>query len=513
VADAEPGEPTGSEDCLYLNVYSPAFAQASVPTGEERLPVMVWIHGGGHTIGSTSFYDGGNLAASQNLIVVTTQYRLGPFGWFRHAALGGEGASDADRSGNYGTLDLIRALDWVRENVSAFGGDPGNVTVFGESAGGTNVLSLLLSPLAKGLFHRAIIQSAGFRTSDAAEAESYRDAATPGDEFSSREAVLNLLIEDGAAADREAARKHASGLSDAEIARYLRGKTSFEILAAYSPWSEGGMYRLPTVIRDGYVLPQEEPYALLSRADGYNAVPVMLGTTRDENKLFMYLDPAEVRRLFWIFMWLRDERRYNLRAEYQAKMWKAAAVDGPAARMREVQGPTVFAYRFDWDEEPTVLVSNLSVMLGAAHGFEIPFVFGHFNLGERGNIIFTEENEPGRRALSGAMMSYWAEFAYSGDPGRGREGALPRWAPWDGSSPTSDRFVVLDTEAGGGIRMSADWVDKARVVAQIDSDGRFASQKERCTLYSQLAQWSWLFTEEDYRKVACTAYPFVAGGS
>ena len=119
----EPGTPVGSEDCLFLNVYAPAFDAAAVPKGEARLPVMLWIHGGGNTIGSASFYDGGNLAQREGVVVVTVNYRLGPFGWFRHPALAA-GASEAERSGNFATLDLVRSLEWVRDNIAAFGGDP-----------------------------------------------------------------------------------------------------------------------------------------------------------------------------------------------------------------------------------------------------------------------------------------------------------------------------------------------------------------------------------------------------
>src|SRR5262245_8269705 len=136
----------GSEDCLVLDVYAPRFARDAVPSGAAALPVMLWIHGGGNTIGSASFYDGGHLAAAENVVVVVVQYRLGALGWLRHAALRAEGGSDADRSGNFGTLDTIRALEWVRDNVAAFGGDPQRVTIFGESAGGNNVFALLLSP-------------------------------------------------------------------------------------------------------------------------------------------------------------------------------------------------------------------------------------------------------------------------------------------------------------------------------------------------------------------------------
>ena len=157
---AEPGALVGDEDCLTLNVYAPAFAPDQVPTGAARLPVMVWIHGGGNTIGAANGYDGSRLATTHPLIVVMVNYRLGALGWFRHAALRA-GRDPVEASGNFGTLDQLRALAWVRDNAAAFGGDPGNVTIFGESAGGQNVLALLVSPLAGGLFQRAIVQSGG----------------------------------------------------------------------------------------------------------------------------------------------------------------------------------------------------------------------------------------------------------------------------------------------------------------------------------------------------------------
>src|SRR5262245_2106414 len=142
--DANPDGSSGSEDCLYLNVFAPAFAPDAVPTGDERRPVMVWIHGGGNSIGGASLYDGGFLAAAHGVVLVAVQYRLGPFGWLRHASLrGGPDLSAEDRSGNFGTLDLIEALRWVKRNAAAFGGDPERVTVFGESAGGRNTFTML----------------------------------------------------------------------------------------------------------------------------------------------------------------------------------------------------------------------------------------------------------------------------------------------------------------------------------------------------------------------------------
>ena len=132
---AEAGEPTGSEDCLFLNIYAPRFEPDRVPVGLARLPVMVWIHGGGNSVGDASLYDGSRIALAHGMIVVTVHYRLGILGWFSHPSLRGRDASPDDRSGNYGTLDLIRALTWVQQNIAAFGGDPQRVTIFGESAG------------------------------------------------------------------------------------------------------------------------------------------------------------------------------------------------------------------------------------------------------------------------------------------------------------------------------------------------------------------------------------------
>ena len=164
----------GSEDCLYLNVWRPR-------TSETNLPVYFWIHGGGNTLGTASSddYNGANLADRSNLVVVTVNYRVGPFGWFTHPALR-EGApgSELDDSGNYGTLDLVKALHWVRDNIEDFGGDPERVMIAGESAGAFNVLSLLVSPLAEGLFHRAMSESGGPMSSSvwAAEMAGSRDA-------------------------------------------------------------------------------------------------------------------------------------------------------------------------------------------------------------------------------------------------------------------------------------------------------------------------------------------------
>ncbi len=489
-ADRDAEGIVGSEDCLYLDVYAPRFEPGAVPAADgERLPVMLWIHGGGNTIGNSGFYDGGKLAASGDVVVVAINYRLGPLGWFRHAALRGAGTTAGDRSGNYGTLDTIRALHWVQENIAAFGGDPSRVTVFGESAGGGNVGALLLSREASGLFQRAIIQSGGFGFTRAEEAESY------GFEQSSAEGLVRLLVADGTSADRVAARRHVESLDYAEVEAYLRGKPTEAILAAYKN-GDGGMYDVPTRIRDGYVLPRQEPIARFRRG-AYNQVPVMLGTNRDENKIFMLFDEELVEWRFGLIPTPRDEDRYLAQAEHQSNAWKARSVDAPASLLRQVQGPTVYAYRWDWDEEPGIpLLLDGPALVGASHGLEIPFVFGHWDLGPETGRLFVRWNRGGREVLSRQMISYWAQFAHAGAPGRGRGGDLPEWPAWDDSSPDAPRYLVLDTPADGGLRTASQTWRIADVVADIGRDPRLADARDQCAVLRNLTDWDYIDPEE-----------------
>ena len=501
--EVEAGQPTGEEDCLYLNVFAPRMTPEEVPEGAERLPVMFWIHGGGNTLGDTRVYNGGRLAEVHDVIVVTVQYRLGAFGWFTHPSLRLEGYDGRDLSGNWGTLDLIRALDWTRENIAAFGGDPGNITIFGESAGGTNVFSLLVSPLARDRFQRAIVQSGGLWTVSRAEAENLSDAAEPGHDFSSGEVLLHLLIADGAV-DRAAAKVRLAAMSPPEVASYLRGKSAYEILGAY----DGGdmaMYDAPLLIRDGVVMPAALPAEVLA-SGGAADVPTILGTNRDETKLFLVFSSQHVTRAFGLPLWLKDETQYDLESEYGSDSWRARGVDEPAEAMLAGRGSGLYGYRFDWDEEPTVLFADFSKLLGAAHALEIPFVFGTLDLGRGNRFLWDEERIPARDALSDAMMSYWAHFAYTGDPARGRSGTLAKWHAWDGSGPRAPRSLVFDTPEDGGIRMSSDRITGESLLARLEQDDRFADERGRCGVYYGFLRFSELIDEPDYA-ARCPDFP------
>jgi para-nitrobenzyl esterase len=175
------------------------------------------------------------------------------------------------------------------------------------------------------------------------------------------------------------------------------------------------------------------------------------------------------------------------------------AVDEIAEDMSRSMSGKVFAYRFDWDELPSILWSNLAELIGASHGFEIPFVFGHWDLGPSSNLLFDEESRQGREVLSRAMRSYWAEFAWMGRPGTGRGGDLPHWLNWDQSQP---RFAILDTPAGGGVRMSTGR-DTAREIADtILEDASYQSLERRCQALASIHNWAPLaFSVDDFAVV------------
>jgi para-nitrobenzyl esterase len=473
----------GDEDCLTLSVWAPRFGPQDVPN--KKLPVMVWIHGGGNSIGSAAFHDGGHLADEQQVLVVAIQYRLGPLGWFRHAALR-EGADPLDASGNFGTLDQVRALEWVRDNAAAFGGDPGNVTIFGESAGGFNVYALLVSPAARGLFHRAIAQSGYLGASTVEKAEARE--ADGGHHNSSAEVVARLLKSSG----RE-------GLAGAALATALRALTPAQLWAGYDNGQALGMLDAPLVFRDGAVLPAEEWLAVLGKTDGWNRVPFISGTNRDENRLFLFLDPERSTRVLGIFPRLRDEANFTATADTMSRFWKFGAVDEPLQAMAKAGATALYAYRWDWRGEPTVLGGDLSVMLGAAHALEVPFVFGHFDMGPL-NLLFTKENEVGREALSKQMRQLWASFARDGVPG----------APWTAFDAAGDTHLLLDVDAKGttSAKMTPALDEPRRIIADLLTDPRLPTAKEKCGVLREMTQWGQSFTREQYGALeVCRAYP------
>jgi para-nitrobenzyl esterase len=454
---------------------------------------MVWVHGGSNTVGQGASYDGSHLATTEHVVVVTINYRLGPFGWFILPS----GRTDAGpapdplaASGNWGILDELAALRWVQAHIAAFGGDAGNVTVFGESAGATDALALLVSPLSTGLLHRLVVQSLGFGFAAPARATHYVDDAEAGGVFSSGEILLKALVHAGRAADRAEAKALVATLGREEIASFLRGLDPWELYALYHPSNiETDLF--PTVFQDGAVVRTGDLEQLLADPARHLAVPTLFGTNRDEPKLFMAFDPRLVGKVGGAPLWIRDPAAYEREAEYRARLWRANGVDRPARALASA-GTPVFAYRWDWREEGRRFgVVDAGRLLGAAHGLEIPFVFGSFDSAPGHELLFTADNRAGRIELSDAMMSYWAEFASHGKPGRGRDGALLEWPAWGAAEPPS--YLVFDTAAHGGIRTGNEVSSREAVVASMESrepTGVAACAMFRATFRTRVDAWA-----------------------
>ncbi len=465
-----PGELVGSEDCLTLNIYTPA------DDGTGPWPVMLWIHGGGNVWGRASQFDGTRLAADQKVVVVTIQYRLGPLGWLAHGALRGTGETQDDLSANFGTLDIIASLEWVRDQIGIFGGDPSRVTVFGESAGGHNVASLIGSPRAEGLFHRAILQSGSFRSVplDVAEGVS---GSRPG----AARPMVRKMLSLGAGAD-----------DDYEDDTLIRMLQALSLETVFAPYQAGasGLINIPRVINDGIVIPMEGLMEATGTPGGFNAVPIMSGTNRDETKLFNFLNPDYVSSLFGLVYWAKDPLLYDVISDYQSVVWRVRAVDDAFERFANAGHEALYGYRFDWDEQSRFLFTDFSKLVGAAHAIEIPFVFNRYQFfgGAGDSFFFTKDNKPGRDAVSAAMGDAWGRFAHTGNPSpdgeQGPDSALPDWPAYG-----SGRVMVFDSPADGGMRMVEGRERVASVLKRLESDARLETQDQRCTVLNAVIAW------------------------
>ncbi len=427
-----------SEDCLYLNIYAPT----DWPDGP--LPVMVWIHGGGCTTGAGSLdvYDG-EMLARLGVVVVTINYRLGPLGFLAHPLLSAE--SPDGLSGNYGMLDQIAALEWVQRNIAGFGGDPGCVTIFGESAGGASVARLLVSPPAAGLFHRAIAQSGAARGHNRHLREE-REGLPPMEQVG--EELFAALGCDRAEDPLAAA----------------RAVPPAELIAAANPQVGllGPGTRYGWVI-DGRTLP-ENPELLLA-AGRMHRVPVMAGGNADDGSMFADRAPIRTPAGYrFAVRRLAGDRADELLALFPAET--AGEIPGAMSRLLTVgsfvaparalvaamadAGEPAYLYHFT-----RVPARGPATRLGAFHGLEIPYVFG---LAPK--LPGTDATD---RALSAAMSAAWVRFAATGDPNGGE---LPAWQPWTnlteacmyfgdevsaGVAPELEACEILDALAAQGL--------------------------------------------------------------
>ena len=440
----------GSEDCLYLNIWRPA-------TEAKNLPVIVWVHGGSNVTGYTAdpVYDGATLAKTANVIVVSVNYRLGVLGFFKSAQLKtGDAVED---SGNFALLDLIKSLQFVNKNIANFGGDAGNVTLMGQSAGSVNVWALITSPLVvkakPALVHRLVPLSGGIARAEDVPAR-VLPALVPPAMFETQANLLltHFVLADGLAKDKDAAQIYIASRTAEQNASYLRSKSADAVLSAVLTTLKAANLGGSNPIPDGTVLPTNPTQAI--KAGQYLKVPVLVGNTRDEVKLFpgllvllgapsgrlltdpeafaiaMKYDPnaAPATKLTdWIPSSMLPTKTpgtgFNARTDLLNAYWFIPGRDS-AINALKTQQNNIWVYRFDWDQEP----APFNEIFGAAHGFDLPFLFGNFGPSTWSNFANSEANKPGRLELSNAMMRSLGAFALKGDPNDASLGTT--WPVW-----------------------------------------------------------------------------------
>ena len=406
------GEFPRSEDCLHLNIWQPKKADATAP-------VMVWFHGGAHTGGfaHVELFDGTELAR-QGVVVVTVNYRLGPWGFLAHPALAEE--SEHNSTGNYGLMDKIAALKWVQKNIRSFGGNPDNVTLFGQSAGSSSVCALMTSPLTSGLFHKAIGQSA------ACLVKEKRDAN--GQQRGARLAQLAL---------------GESGAQDSEsqvTAKQLRSIDNQSLLSAMenSPWSEGSR-----IVVDGWVLP-EAPVDVFN-ANQQAKVPLLVGSLANEGHELLPLNNALTEsELDQYLSKTFAETAPKLKALYAEDLaispgmalreiltdaFMAMSMRGWAQYNHNADQPTYLyymdyvppAYQIYLFDDPNLNLPGGPRSTGAYHSGDLAYVFN--NVGKTGDFWLEEDF-----AMARAMSGYWTNFAKTGNPNGAN---LPNWARYE----------------------------------------------------------------------------------
>ena len=389
-----------AEDCLYLNVWAP-------PEAREA-PVMVWIHGGAFRLGSGAqpFYDGASFAAN-GVILVTFNYRLGRLGFFAHPAL--------DEGGNFGLMDQAAALAWVRDNIGAFGGDPGNVTVFGESAGGASVLYLLTSPKTEGLFQRAAVQSGGGLqiTRHLSEARGRLPSlVTLGTRWRGADVdagTLRALPVDEVIGEELGGGIGATGpVIDGD---WVVGDPGSRLLA-------GEFHRVPV---------------LVGANSNEASVLTAFGTDAEQAVSASRVDPGRLEALYPM-------------ADRERVAWgDAAFVTGARLTAKAVAeaGEEAYLYHFDY-----VLERRRDKVPGAGHGSEIPFVFNTLDALPMSRLLVSDAD----RAMARRLHSHWLNFARGGDPAGAAEGYWPAYAP------ARDTLLYIGTdrvEARSGLRRAA----------------------------------------------------------
>ena len=461
----------GSEDCLYLDIYTPS-------KSKNDLPVMFWIHGGGNTSGLKDLYDFSKMVSKHDVIVVAINYRLGPMGWFTHPAIQ-EFQDGDDKTSNFGTLDIIHALKWVNNNISKFGGNPDNVTIFGESAGGHNVLSLLVSDKAKGLFHKAISMS-GYTTS-ISTIDAYNPTQWSSTSNHSSYRIVERLLKSNKEYDDIKFNDHDK-LRDVLL--------NIPIDEFFIHYAERASYEeIPLLTADGVVIPGVGLDKALSMKEHLNIVPTIAGSNRDEVKLwlataeyFVELDYSFLGSILKIpKVKLKDKDSFEAFNYYRSSAWKIRGVDSPLNSLMNAGNNQLYAYRYDWDDHRKFFIADFKTLIGAAHATEIPLLTGSYKL--VGGYPLSDLIYPpsvSKRYLSKNMMTFWTNFAKNGSPGSSTNNVF-----WDNyiSDNNQSNFMILDNKKN--LSMKSDEISFKSLTDELIRDKR-VNNVERCVIFFQM---------------------------
>ena len=460
---------SGSEDCLYLDI------QAPLSHVDSKLPVMFWIHGGGNTSGLKDSYNFSKLVKKEKVIVVSINYRLGAFGWFTHPSIQSL-QSGLDKSSNFGTLDIIAALRWTQENIEKFGGDPNNVTIFGESAGGHNVLSLLVSKEAKGLFHKAISQSGYTTTYSIEEAYKPKESSNTSDASSSK--IFSRLLK---SIDYS---KSETEIDIADQRKILKEIDAYKLFLLYQ---DDAVNSIPLITEDGITMPFEGMKSALSNPKHLNIVPTIAGSNRDEVKLwlasaeyFVKLEESFLGNIINIPKpVLKDKKAYAAFNYFRATAWQLRGVDQPLSGLYQAGNKDVFAYRFDWDDHRRYLFADFAELIGAFHASEIPLVSGNDDIvGDFDFILYPKG--PSKRFTEKNMMSFWAHFAKNGYPGTSSNNK--DWIPYIDENGDKS-IMILDKRSNLGITNFNKNLDSLITELELSS---VINSREKCALLFQV---------------------------
>ena len=438
------------DDCLFVNIYKPV-------SKKEKMPVMVFLHGGGN-VGGTANRSFSSFVKETGVIVVSVEFRQGAFGWLQSRGLQtGDRMTD---SGNFAMLDIKLALEWVQNNIEAFGGDKQNVTLSGFSAGARDALNCVISPAMKGLFHKVISFSGGMTTCSVREGRRW-----------SNQKLAKILVRRGRFSNQKRALKYVKRIGKKKLNKLLYSLSDKEVKKMAGATSLR-LTNFPQNFRDGKVIPKAGFDVL--EYGGYNRVPMILGSNNSEFANVSYKtlhrilvkNPKTFRNRAQFYRLLKKSKEYGSKLQtsfYLERLANKLSIDP--------YHEDFYTYRFKWGEDRRVVGSNYARYVGAIHGMDVDFLLGRYKKGEAGtsDSIYTRANLPGRQALTSVMRQYVSNFCHTGNPnGIDGQGNVPvQWEKWR-RVPGSKRIMTFSaSRREAEVNMTSRTINRAKVKRQM----------------------------------------------